>query len=266
MTQSAELTAKLNAETAEILARINQIEREAALTERATELAERAAERAERTAELEKRAADAVERAADHVSQMYALEYEVASISLARHRRDEALILAQWQHQHVFNFVAAVSGTTVQAAIERLNSWDVMDPGCDMTIIFNSPGGSVIDGMALFDYIRWMRTRSHKVTIIALGYAASMAGILLQAGDVRVMAKGSWLLIHEVAFGVAGKIGEIEDMYKFGERLKEQAATIFVERSGGKLTREMLEINWNRKDWWISPDEALALGLIDEIR
>ena len=252
MTQSAELTAKLNAETAEILARISQIERESVLAERAAEWA--------------KRAADSVERAADQATQMHRIDHEVQTIGLARHRRDEALLLAQWQYQHVLNFVGAVSGSTVQAAIERLNSWSVIDPGCDITIVFNSPGGAVIDGMALFDYIRWIRTKGHKVTIIALGYAASMAGILLQAGDVRVMAKGAWMLIHEVAFNAGGKIGEIEDMYRFGERLKEQAANIFVERSGGRLDRETLEKNWARKDWWISPDEALALGLIDEIR
>ena len=159
-----------------------------------------------------------------------------------------------------------VGKDTVQPCMDRLNSWDVMDPGCEMTIIFNSPGGAVIDGMALFDYIRFMRGKGHRVTIIALGYAASMAGVLLQAGDHRVMAKGSWLLIHEVAFSTSGKIGEIEDMYKFGERLKEQAASVFIERSGGKLTRAVLTENWTRKDWWLSPGEALALGLIDEIR
>ena len=152
------------------------------------------------------------------------------------------------------------------AAIDRLHQFSVASPGCDITITFNSPGGSVIDGMALFDYIRFLQGQGHKFTIIALGYAASMAGILLQAADVRVMAKGSWLLIHEVAFAAGGKIGEVEDMYEFGKRLKSQAADIFIERSGGKLTREHLEEKWTRKDWWLSADEALALGLIDEVR
>jgi ATP-dependent Clp endopeptidase proteolytic subunit ClpP len=183
-----------------------------------------------------------------------------------RAQREERATLSDWKFQHTYNFVGQVASSTVQTCIDRLNSWTVTDPGCDITIIFNSPGGSVIDGMALFDFIRFIRGMGHKVTIIALGYAASMAGILLQAGDVRVMAKGSWLLIHEVAFATSGKIGEIEDMYKFGERLKEQAADIFIERSGGKLTREILAHNWTRKDWWLSPAEALDLGLVDEIR
>lgn len=191
---------------------------------------------------------------------------EILAINKAE--RDEKLLLSQWQYQHTFNFVGHVGKDTVGACMERLNSWHVMDPGCEITIIFNSPGGSVVDGMALFDYIRWTRAQGHSVTCVALGYAASMAGVLLQAASdgCRVMSKGSWLLIHEVAFSTSGKIGEIEDMYKFGERMKEQAAAIFIERSGGKLTRAVLDSNWTRKDWWLSPDEAFALGLIDEIR
>jgi ATP-dependent Clp endopeptidase proteolytic subunit ClpP len=189
-----------------------------------------------------------------------------AELELTKQERDEKLVLTQGLHTHVHNFVGGVDRGTVGACIERLSQWDCIDPTCDMTIIFNSPGGSVIDGMSLFDYIRFMRSKGHNVTIIALGMAASMAGILLQAGTTRVMAKGSWLLIHEVAFSVSGKVGEVEDEYKFGLRLKEQAASIFVERSGGKLTRAALEKGWKRTDWWISPDEALKLGLIDEVR
>lgn len=189
-------------------------------------------------------------------------------ITAAKTERDEKLLLTQWQFQRVYNFTESVTKGTVQTCIDRLNQWAVMDPGCDVQIVFNSPGGSVIDGMWLFDYIRLMRDRGHKVTCMALGYAASMAGILLQAASegCRVMAKGSWLLIHEVAFSAGGKIGEVEDEYKFGKRLKEQAAAIFVERSNGKLTRERLEVMWDRKDCWLDPSEALELGIIDEIR
>lgn len=237
--------AKLRAETAEIEAR----------TARSAELARQADERAL----LRKRQMEAT---VAHTE----VDAEYASLSLRKAKRDEKLLLTDWRYQHTLNFIGSVQKDTAQAAIEKLNQFSVSDPGCDITIVFNSPGGSVIDGMALFDFIRFLRDRGHKVTIIALGYAASMAGILLQAGDHRVMAKGSWLLIHEVAFGAGGKIGEVEDMFRFGERLKEQAAEIFIERSGGKLTREELDRNWTRKDWWLSASEALELGLIDEVR
>ena len=189
-----------------------------------------------------------------------------SELGLVQAQRAEALLLSDWRFGHTLNFVGAVGKDTVASAIDRLHQFTVTDPGCAITITFNSPGGSVIDGMALFDYIRFIRGQGHEVTIIALGYAASMAGILIQSADIRVMARGSWLLIHEVAFSAGGKIGEVEDMYKFGERLKKQAADIFIERSNGKLTREVLDANWTRKDWWLDPTESLALGLIDEIR
>jgi len=189
-----------------------------------------------------------------------------AQLELNKAERDERLILSQFQYQHTFNFFGGVDMTTAGACIERLNQWHQIDPGCDITIVFTSPGGGVIAGMALYDYIRWMSANGHHVTSIALGEAASMAGILLQSGDRRVMARGAWLLIHEVSFVAMGKIGEVEDEFHFGQRLKEQAAAIFVERSGGKLTREFLEDNWKRKDWYLSSEESLALGLCDEIR
>jgi ATP-dependent Clp endopeptidase proteolytic subunit ClpP len=164
------------------------------------------------------------------------------------------------------NFIGSIQKDTVHAAMDKLHMFHRIGHGEPITIVFNSPGGSAIDGFALFDYIRFLRREGHHVTIIALGYAASMAAILLQAADHRVMAQGSWLLIHEVAFGASGKLGDVEDMYEFGKRLKEQAATIFVERSGGKLTRDALEESWRRKDWWLSAEDALRLGLTDEVR
>ena len=246
--------AKLNAETREIEARTARDAEQALLAMERVALRRKALECAVEKAEVQLEA----ER---HFGRLHVLD-------LAKSKRDEALLLTQWQFQRQYNFTESVTRQSVQNCIDRLNQWDVMDPGCAITIVFNSPGGSVIDGMWLFDYIRLLRERDHKVTCIALGYAASMAGILLQAASdgCRVMARGSWLLIHEVAFSAGGKIGEVEDEYKFGLRLKEQAAAIFVERSGGKLTREALETMWCRKDCWLDPTEALALGIIDAIR
>ncbi len=71
-------------------------------------------------------------------------------------------------------------------------------------------------------------------------------------------------MIHRAAFGAWGKTYEIEDEVKFVKRLEERILDIFTSRS--KLTRNKIKRNWDRKDWWISSDEAKDLGLIDEIR
>lgn len=242
---SAAQIAKLEAETEEIRARMAR--------------AEESALRAQAREELRLRSLSASVRKAE-------LDTEMGEMDVRDEAWKERIRHADWTRDLTLNFVGSVAKDSALAAIEKLHLFHKVSPGEPITITFNSPGGSVIDGMALFDYIRFLRGLGHHITIIALGYAASMAGILLQAADNRVMAKGSWLLIHEVAFGAAGKIGEVEDMYRFGERLKDQAAQIFIERSGGKLDRETLDKNWTRKDWWLSAEEALELGLIDEIR
>jgi ATP-dependent protease ClpP protease subunit len=94
--------------------------------------------------------------------------------------------------------------------------------------------------------------------------AASMAGILLQAGDTRWVGQQAWLMIHRAAFGAYGKTFEIEDEVKFVKRIEERILDIFTSRS--ELTRNKIKRNWERKDWWISSEEAIELKLVDEIR
>jgi ATP-dependent protease ClpP protease subunit len=94
--------------------------------------------------------------------------------------------------------------------------------------------------------------------------AASMAGILLQAGDVRWVGGQAWIMIHRAAFGAFGKTYEVEDEVEFVKRIEERCLDIFVSRS--KLTKQKIKKNWDRKDWWINPDEAKELALVDEVR
>ena len=76
-----------------------------------------------------------------------------------------------------------------------------------------------------------MRNRGHKVTTGSLGMAASMAGILLQAGGVRWIGHQAWMMIHRAAFGAIGKTYEVEDEVKLVKRIEERCLDIFVSRS-----------------------------------
>ena len=139
-----------------------------------------------------------------------------------------------------------------------------MDPGVDIEISFNSPGGEIISGMAMFDFIQELRGKGHFVTTSTRGMAASMAGILLQAGEHRVMARQSWLLIHEASFGASGSMGSVEDTVDWVKRIQKRIVQIFAERSN--VTATFINKNWKRKDWWISSEEALKWGFVDAIR
>jgi ATP-dependent Clp protease protease subunit len=148
--------------------------------------------------------------------------------------------------------------------MSKLTEWHRRDPKCDIDIVFSSPGGSIIDGFELFDFIQELRAKGHKVITGSLGMAASMAGILLQAGDLRWIGHQSWMMIHRAAFGAIGKTFEIEDEVRLVKRIEERIVDIFTSRSN--LTKLKIKRNWDRKDWWIDADEAVTLGLVDEIR
>lgn len=110
--------------------------------------------------------------------------------------------------------------------MEELGSWSRREPGCAMKIIFNSPGGSIIDGLALYDFILELRANGHYVETIAVGMAASMGGILLQAGHERVVGANAFVLVHEASTGAMGKTSEIEDEVAFVKRLQEKLLDI----------------------------------------
>jgi ATP-dependent Clp endopeptidase proteolytic subunit ClpP len=191
-------------------------------------------------------------------------EAEQAEIEAREAADEERSRKAADSFHHVYAFTSQVDATTVKSCIRQLSEWDRNDPTCDMEIIFDSPGGSVISGMHLYDYIQILRAKGHKTTTTTLGMAASMAGILLQAGDVRVMGAESYLLIHEIASVADGKIGEIEDEMVLLHKMQDRVARIFAKRS--KLTAAEIKRRWRRKDWWLDSEAALKLELVDEVR
>lgn len=213
--------------------------------------AETARERAE-TAKLEAEAATA------------RCDAELARLTLETLQRGHREEAATDARNHVYKFNEPVTAVSVVRCIANLSMWSRLEPGCDIEIVFNSPGGSVIDGFALYDFLTELRSRRHRVTTVCRGMAASMAGVLLQAGDVRVMGAESVLLVHEISFGAGGKIGEVEDEVAFAKMLTQRVLRIFEKRTA--LSAKQIDARWRRKDWWLDSDEALKLGFVDEIR
>ncbi len=189
---------------------------------------------------------------------------EASRIQMRDLQRKELEILADNKYHHVLFFNEQVASGSVAQCIDQLDTWDRLDPKCDIEIVFNSPGGSVTQGMALFDHIQRLKRKGHKVTTVAMGMAASMAGILLQAGDVRAIGAESYVLIHEISTGAVGKIGEIEDTVEFVKMIQKRVLRIFADRS--KKPVSYFAKHWRRKDWWLSSEDCLELGVVDEIR
>ncbi len=189
-----------------------------------------------------------------------------AEMDLAVSAELHARHLAADAHHHVYRFAAKVASETVRHCIDELSYWHRMDEKCPMEVVFYSPGGEVMCGMALYDFLRDMSQRGHHITTVCSGYAASMAGIILQAGDKRIIGAESYLLIHEITAATYGKVGVIEDDVKFYKRICDRVVGIFVNRSGGKLTKARMNKEWRGHDWWIDSKLALQLGIVDEVR
>lgn len=170
---------------------------------------------------------------------------------------------ASADEHHIYHFFGAVDGNTAMSCIDVLGNWSRRTPEQDLTIVFNSPGGSVTHGLALYDFFTELKSNGHHLTTMARGMAASMGGVLLQAGHTRIVGDNAHMLIHEVSSIGIGKMSELEDEIKFLKRLQDRLLDILSERS--TLSKKQVENRWKRKDWWLSSQECVDLGFADKI-
>jgi ATP-dependent protease ClpP protease subunit len=186
-------------------------------------------------------------------------------------QRREAEDAASDFRNNVYRLRGPIDEGSVTGCIFYLTRWARLNPEADITLVINSPGGYVTEGMDLFDTILEMREAGHYITGVGRGYVASMGSILLQACDWRVMGPGCAMLVHEPSGMAMGSIGEIADAKAWLDMTANRILDIYAQRcseSGAEepFTRTKLKNGWNRKNWWLSADECLKGGLIDEIR
>ncbi len=138
---------------------------------------------------------------------------------------------------------------------------DSADPGKDIQIYFNSPGGSVYAGLGIYDTMQYINS---DVATICTGMAASMAAVLLAAGTAgkRSALTHSRVMIHQPMGGAQGQSKDIEITTKEIVKLRNELYTIIANHSGKKF--EVVEKDSDR-DYWMTSKEALDYGMIDEI-
>ena len=243
-------------------AKPSELEEKLALKDFKAEIAYKEAEAKRSLAEIKKIEAETKKIEAE--AQKFEYEAAANAIEYDKIQRARQKELSADEENNLYRFSKQVCSNSVAACMSKLTQWHRQDEKCDIEIIFSSPGGSIIDGFELFDFIQYLRNNGHKITTGSLGMAASMAGILLQAGDTRWIGHQAWMMIHRAAFGAIGKTYEIEDEVRLVKRIEERILDIFTSRS--KLTKRKMKSNWDRKDWWIDADECLTLGLVDEVR
>lgn len=154
-----------------------------------------------------------------------------------------------------------VNDVTASLVIAQLLFLDAEDPGKDIFLYINSPGGSVTAGMGIYDTMQYIKS---DVSTICVGMAASMGAFLLAAGKKgkRFALPNSTIMIHQPLGGAQGQASDIKIHADYILKTREQLNKILSERTGKPL--EQVEKDTDR-DNFLSAYEAKAYGLIDDV-
>ena len=135
------------------------------------------------------------------------------------------------------------------------------DPDKDIYLYINSPGGSISAGMAIYDTMQYI---APDVQTIGIGLQASMGAFLLSSGakGKRFALPHSKIMIHQPSHSTKGKVTDMEIDLKETLAVKEMLAELLAKNTGQKLSKIKNDME---RDYWMTPAEAKAYGLVDEI-
>jgi ATP-dependent Clp protease protease subunit len=164
--------------------------------------------------------------------------------------KDRIIFLGETVNEHTANLVVA-----------QMLFLAAEDPKSDINFYINSPGGSVYDGLAIYDTMNFIKP---DVATYGIGLQASMGALLLSSGakGKRFMLPNAKTMIHQPNSGTKGQITDMEISLKEGLKLKDKLTEILARNTGQKLARVKDDVE---RDYWMTADEAKKYGLIDEI-
>lgn len=154
-----------------------------------------------------------------------------------------------------------VNEATANVVVAQLLHLANEDPNKDIQLYINSPGGAVYDGLAIYDTIQFIKP---DVQTIGIGLQASMGAFLLSSGTKgkRMMLPNARVMIHQPSSGTQGKVTDQEISLREALYLKEKLTEIMAKNVGQKVDKVKADME---RDFWMSAEEAVKYGLIDEI-
>ena len=154
-----------------------------------------------------------------------------------------------------------VNATTASLVVAQLLYLEAQDPDKDIQFYINSPGGSVTDGMAIYDTMQYIKC---DVSTICIGMAASMGAFLLSSGakGTRLALPNAEIMIHQPSAGTQGQITDMAIHLKRLEIIKKRMNHILADNTGKPL--EVVTADCER-DNFMSAEEAKEYGLIDKV-
>ena len=154
-----------------------------------------------------------------------------------------------------------IDDAVANTVVAQLIYLEGKDPGKDISLYINSPGGSVSSGLAIYDTMNYIKC---DVSTICIGMAASMAAFLLSSGakGKRFALKNSEVMIHQPLGGAQGQASDIRIQAEHILRIKRRMNEILARNTG----RSVQEIERDTdRDNYLTADEALSYGLIDKV-
>ncbi len=154
-----------------------------------------------------------------------------------------------------------VTEMTANVIVAQLLHLANENPDKDIQLYINSPGGSVYDGLAIYDTMQYI---APDVQTIGIGLQASMGAFLLSSGakGKRFVLPNARVMIHQPSSGTRGKVTDQEISLRESIALKERLATIMADNTGQKLDKIKADME---RDYWLSAADAVAYGLADEV-
>jgi len=154
-----------------------------------------------------------------------------------------------------------VNYVTASLITAQLLFLEAEDPEKDIQFYINSPGGSVSDGLMIFDTMQHIKP---DVQTICMGMAASMGAFLLAAGTKgkRFILPNAEVMIHQPSGGAQGQTTDIQIAAQHIQRTKDRLNRILSEKTGQPIEKVTIDTD---RDNWMSAEEATAYGIVDQI-
>ena len=154
-----------------------------------------------------------------------------------------------------------VNATTASLVVAQLLYLEAQDPDKDIQFYINSPGGSVTDGMAIYDTMQYIKC---DVSTICIGMAASMGAFLLSSGakGKRLALPNAEIMIHQPSAGTQGQITDMAIHLKRLEIIKKRMNQILADNTGKNVAEVTAACE---RDNFMSAEEAKEFGLIDKV-
>ena len=188
--------------------------------------------------------------------------YLVPTVIEKTHNGERAFdIYSRLLNERVIFLGEDVNEHTANLVVAQLLHLAYEDPKKDIKLYINSPGGSVYDGLAIYDTIQYIKP---DVQTIGIGLQASMGAFLLSSGTKgkRVALPNSRIMIHQPSSGTQGKVTDQEITLRESIYLKQRLNGILSKNTGQDISK--IEKDADR-DYWMSAEEAKKYGLIDEV-